>query len=57
MLLLLRSSIIPAGVHDTKPGPPITSSPTFAGWNPSTSFVLSIVSITFDSSICFGRGN
>ena len=40
--------MIPAGVHDTKPGCPIQSAPTLCGWKPSTSFFGEIARIIAD---------
>ena len=57
ILLLFKSSIIPAGVHDTNPFLPITSEPTLTGEKPSTSFLGDIDSITRSSSICPGSGS
>src|SRR3989339_312074 len=54
---LISSSNIPAGVADINEGRPRTILPTFTGWKPSTSFLGSIDSITFCSSICLGKGN
>ena len=49
--------MIPFGVQGSVQGCFCHSAATFSGWNPSTSFALSIVSITLLSSICFGRGS
>ncbi len=48
---------IPYGVHGRNAVPPVKRRPAFMGWKPSTSLAGSIASITFDSSICSGRGS
>ena len=55
--VLFSISMIPAGVHGRNVSSPITILPTFTGWNPSTSLLLSIASKTLLSSMCFGSGN
>ncbi len=57
VLLLLRSSITPAGVQDLKPLSPRDSLPTLSGWKPSTSLSGLILLITLSSLICFGSGS
>ena len=47
----------PKGVQGTELSYPDDKFPTFIGWNPSTSLLGWIVSITFCLSICLGRGS
>ena len=53
----LRRRIMPFGVQATVQGCFCHRAATFRGWNPSTSFSFEMVSMTFASLMCLGRGS